>query len=371
MSAQPFLIPDDWADDPSRSQDVENYLAGVSLNGNAPASGSFADRVTARRVDLLARIRDGLPEIAYVPGSCDRYVAARRHYIPGPKKTGKSFLAALDAVDIPLAGGRVVLLDRENGATLYASRLEAIIAARGLDQGQQERISDRLNYFEFPRLTSTDERDFVGLCTDADLVIFDSQRMFLSDLGLDENDSDDYAKFMAALVDPLFRAGIATLILDNAGHADPKRGRGSSSKADLNEVIFTIDALEAFDTDTTGRLRLDIAHSRLGTSGRWELDIGGGIFGSWQRVEPEPDEHAGFRPTGLMERASIFLESCTEPTVRRTITDAIGGKGRYARIAVDTLIREGYARGDKRHGVVSLRPYREADDPRLEEGRNG
>jgi hypothetical protein len=53
------------------------------------------------------------------------------------------------------------------------------------------------------------------------------------------------------------------------------------------------------------------------------------------------------------------------------ITDATGGKGRYARIAIECLIREGYARGAKGQGVESIRPYREATDPLAEAGRNG
>ena len=76
----------------------------------------------------------------------------------------------------------------------------------------------------------------------ADLVIFDSQRRFLTDLGLDEDSSDDYAKFAAATIDAfLFEVGIATLIEDNTGHVQKDRGRGSSAKADLNEVSFILD----------------------------------------------------------------------------------------------------------------------------------
>src|SRR6185437_6992739 len=106
--------------------------------------------------------------------------------------------------------------------------------------------------YEFPRFRDSDRDNLVELCTDADLVVFDSQRMYLSDLGLEENSSDDYAAFMAALIDPLFRAGIATLVLDNAGHQDPKRGRGASAKGDLNEILYAVEAVEHFDLDTVG-----------------------------------------------------------------------------------------------------------------------
>lgn len=335
----------------------------------APVAGHFADRVTGRRVDLVQRIQDGVPQADYLPASDGMLRRGKRHQWVAPKKVGKSIGALAHGVDIVLAGARVVIFDRENGGDLYAARLEGIIDARKLDDEQRTAIAAGLNYYEFPRFRAGDEAELVALCTGADLVVFDSQRMYLSDLGLDENDSDDYADFMAALIDPLFRASIATLILDNSGHVEAKRGRGTSSKGDLNEILFALEGVEKFDLETAGRLRLEITDSRFGNTGRWEMEIGGGVFGSWQRIgHAETDTTSGgFRPTGLMERASCFLEMCHEPPSRTTITDAIGGKAKYARLAVDVLVREGYARTVKTsgtaHPVESVKPYREADDP--------
>ena len=127
--------------------------------------------------------------------------------------------------------------------------------------------------------------------------------------------------------------------------------------------------VEKFNLDTTGRLRLEITDSRFGNSGRWEMEIGGGVFGSWQRVDQTEGEYVGFRPTAYMECASIFLENCSEPIVRTDIATSIGGKAKYARLAVDVLVREGYAQGAKGSGVESVKAYREASDPRLHPGR--
>ena len=44
----------------------------------------------------------------------------------------------------------------------------------------------------------------------AGYLVFDSQRMFLTDLGLSEGDADEYAAFMQYAVEPLFSAGVAT-----------------------------------------------------------------------------------------------------------------------------------------------------------------
>ena len=337
-------------------------------------SGSFADRVAGRRVDLVKRLRDGIPAVDYLPGSAEILRRGKRHHMVAPKKVGKSLGALLLTVDVALAGGRVVIFDRENGANLYADRLGQILTARGLDELERAIIGTQIAYYEFPRFRDSDQAELAALCAGADLVILDSQRMYLSDLGLEENSSDDYAAFMAALIDPLFQADIATLILDNSGHQEPRRGRGASAKGDLNEILFAAEAVEHFDLDTPGRLRLEITDSRFGDNGRWELEIGGGVFGTWQRVE-HPDHHddpIGFRPTGKMEAASIFVENCSEPVSRTTVTDAIGGKTKYARLAIDVLAREGYLRtvkGDRgARPVESVQPYREADDPLTEGG---
>jgi hypothetical protein len=334
----------------------------------------FDDRVRSRRVDLVQRIRDGIPPIEYLPASEGMLVTGRRHHVAAPKKSGKSLGFVVHLVDMVIAGARVVVFDRENGANLCALRLDAILTARQLHD-QADKVAAALAYYEFPRFNKDDEPDLVDLCTGADLIVFDSQRMYLSDLGLDENSSDDYTDFMAALIDPLFRAGIATLILDNSGHQE-KRGRGSSSKGDLNEILFTLETIEKFNLATVGRIRLDITDSRIGTTGRWEMEIGGGVFNSWRRLDHEDaDGPTGFRPTGQMERASRFIESCSEPPSRRTITDAIGGRAKYARLAIDVLVREGFVRSVKGLGsaqpVESVKPYREAEDPLIQAAESG
>src|SRR5665213_88957 len=108
--------------------------------------------------------------------------------------------------------------------------------------------------------------------------------MFLTDVGLSEDSADDYARFMARIIDPLFNAGVATMILDNTGHGDRTRARSTSSKDDLNEILFTLEIDTEFSLGNAGRLRLrlEAGRSRYGHTGEWLLEIGGGIFGHWQ-----------------------------------------------------------------------------------------
>jgi hypothetical protein len=335
--------PIDWPDLGEISPpDVET----AASNGHPVTAADFNGRVAATRVDLLQRIRDGIPAIDYLPASDGMLVRGKRHHNPAPKKSGKSISWEVHWVEMVLAGARVVILDRENGADLYARRLQAIIDHYGrgrIGEAAQQQLTANLLYYEFPRLRLDDGEQLAALCAGADIVVFDSQRMFLTDLGLKENDSDDYATFVGIAVDPLFRAGIATMILDNTGHMEPKRSRGSSSKGDLNEIIFSLEVAELFDLNTMGKVRLEIEDSRFGNRGRWEMSIGGGHFEPWERVDQlEQDSPALFRPTGYMERVSVYLELQSEPVSRNSVEDAIG-KSRYVRIAMDCLLREGYA----------------------------
>jgi hypothetical protein len=277
---------------------------------------------------------------------------------------GKSLGALVLNIDMALAGEKIVIFDRENGANLYAERLDQIHDARGFDEEAMRTIAEGIAYYEFPRFRTEDEEELTQLCAGASLVVFDSQRMFLSDLGLEGSSNDDYAVFMATLVDPLFRSGTATLILDNAGHEEPKRGRGASAKGDLNEILFAFYEAEPFDLGTAGRLRLEIMDSRFGDSGTWSLILGGGLFETWDRVE-EDAKPAEWQPTHYMEKVSRFIEE--NPDLPKTvITDESGlGKAIYVRQALETLVRFKYVkRADGPRGALvhtSLVPYRETD----------
>lgn len=257
--------------------------------------GSFNDRVVVRRVDLIEAIENGLPPINYLPASDEMLVRGKRHLLAAPAKDGKSLAALVHTVDMVFEGAVVAIFDRENGAQTYARRLQDIILARNLTAEQRAMIQGRLAYHEFPSLRAEDREALVAYCQQCDLVVFDSQRMFLSELGLKEDVSDDYAQFMDALIDPLFRAGVATLVLDNTGHTDKKRSRGSSAKGDLNELVFSLQKTADFDLFTTGEVKLKVEKTRFGNTGEWTMKLGGGQYGSWQSngpAKPRPDFQA-------------------------------------------------------------------------------
>lgn len=347
-------------------------------NGNTPAStaatppdddpAGFTARVAATRVDLIRLIRDGIPPRTFLPASDLMLIPGKRHYCPAPKKSGKSITTLTHSVDMVIAGATVAILDRENDSDEYARRLEGIITARNLDTATQDQLATRLRYYAYPRLRDKDGPELAAFFADTDLVVFDSQRTFLSTLGLKEDTSDDYAAFCEAALEPLSRAGTATLVLDNTGHAEPKRGRGSSAKGDLNEIIFTLETVKNLDLNTVGLVRLEIADSRFGTQGSWEMRIGGGTFGSWERVDtPTPPAATDpFRPTILMERVSRYLEEQPTEASLTTVEGTVTGHTKYVRVALDRLVHEAYVterRGPRNSRLfTSKRPFRD-DDP--------
>lgn len=241
------------------------------------------------RVDVVARIKAGIPERQFVDGTGRTIVKSKRHHLAAGGKTGKSLtMGVVMAHDVVAAGGTVAVLDRENGSDEFARRLEAVLDARS---GDRDAVSERLRYYAWPSL-SLDWRDdpsYVEAFADVDLVIFDSTRSHLTPLGLKEDQSDDFAAFTSALIDPLSKAGIATLTLDNVGHVEKGRPRGTSAKADLCDIAYVMHGVKPFSLDVAGRVELRCTHSRIGeVDGAWEMELGGGHYGSWRRLGARP-----------------------------------------------------------------------------------
>ena len=273
--------------------------------------GSFGARVLGTERDLMDIIENGIPPVEYLPGADGILIRGTRNQIAAFQKTGKSIGTLVLCFDMAMAGCRIAILDRENGTRTFADRLSAIIDARGSSAKEKQRWRENVRYLEFPQLRATDADDLVGwaMAKRLDLVVFDSQRMFLTDLRLSESNPDDYSKFMDIAIDPLFRAGIATLILDNTGFGDQTRSRSSSAKGDLNEVLFAMEGLgDDPSLKKQGRLRLwlEPGRSRYGHTGEWTLDIGGGVFGCWTSIEEGSDtKRAAFTETVLRVLAAV------------------------------------------------------------------
>jgi AAA domain-containing protein len=329
------------------------------------AATAPAAALATARVDLVELIRGGIPERAYVPGA-PFLIRGKRFLLPAPAGAGKSLAALVIGVDVVEARGSAAILDVENGGDEYARRLADVLEARDDAHGTlAASCSERLRYYAYPALRMTwGPEEWAAAFTGVNVVVFDSSRLVLSSAGLAEDRSDDYATFANALLIPLSRANTTTVVLDNTGHNDHDRARGSKAKDDLNETTYVLKVGQEFDRDRSGYVRLVRGRTRFADlPGELHVPLGGGTYGPAREAEAGT-ESSGFRPTHLMERTSIVVEE--NPGLSRTdVLALVGGKREYAQMALTLLVIERYVRAEpdgrsKRHH--SIRPYRESDD---------
>lgn len=326
-----------------------------------------AQALAKSRVDVLQIIRDGIPDREYVPGAEDLLPRGKRIHVTAEKKTGKSLsIAVVTPVAIVAAGGTVVVLDRENGADEYARRLQDVLEARDADDAFSERVREHLHYHAWPTLDLAwhDDPDYPAAFTGADLVIFDSSRSHLTPLGLKEDQSDDFAAFTTALIDPLMNAGITTITLDNSGHLEKDRPRGTSAKEDLCDIAFTMKALTPFSAATPGRLELRCAASRIGeitTGDTWHLALGAGHYGTWQRIGTRPPEArdelreaavevlAAARETLGSEKIGKAIRARPENTLKFSAQDLRAGLNAWAADPASGVLPAAHGKGFTTH----------------------
>jgi hypothetical protein len=317
-------------------------------------------------VDLIAAIEEGIPPRQYLPGAEEVIPKGKRIHVAAEKKVGKSLVfATVLPVEVIAAGGRVVVLDRENGDDESARRLETVLDAREADARFCETVRERLHYHAWPqlRLEWASDPDYPQAFGEADVVVFDSSRSHTASLALRENESDDYSRFVAALIDPLMRAGKAVIVLDNTGHSEKERARGTTAKEDLCDIAFTVRTIKPFSLQQAGIVELRCMYSRIGeiTHGdSWRMELGDGAYGSWQRDERPAEDSSAFRPTHQMRAVSETVEQ-SPGLSKAAIRSAVKGKNEYIDRALELLISEGYIevyKDGRAHRHRSLRPYR-------------
>src|SRR5689334_15079087 len=99
-------VPSETAGHRLRREAWESGETGAKRKHNKRVADpdSFTARVTERRVDLVQRIKEGLPPREYLPASDRMLIRGKRHQIAAPWKVGKSLSQLVHAVDMTLAG---------------------------------------------------------------------------------------------------------------------------------------------------------------------------------------------------------------------------------------------------------------------------
>jgi len=317
------------------------------------------------RVDLIAFIREGIPEREYVPG-CEPYlIAGKRYLVPAPAGEGKSLIGLVIAVDVVAAGGTAVILDVENGSEEYARRLEDILTARDDDGSLAEACVENLRYHAWPAMnTKWSGDDWAAANNDVDLVIFDSSRFMLTTAGLKENESDDYAKFVNGLLIPLARTGVTTMVLDNTGHEETDRARGTKAKEDLNEVVYVCKVSSAFDRSIRGEARLERTRTRFADlPAVLGVPLGDGVYGPVSVVDRVAEETERDDEKAEQVRFAIMLAVRETPGMKkRDLRKAVKGPATDIDIALSTLIKDGRVRVEDGPRNSKLHYPTKADD---------
>lgn len=310
-----------------------------------------ADRVAAmlgEPVDLLAL--DTSKRRPWTPGARRITRPGLRTIRFGARGSGKSWAELILAVQVCEAGGSVLYADWENGPRRQAERLAAVLANR--PSATRAAVAERFDYRPNPRLgklgNATAVEEWAALFTGRDLAVIDSCARALAQLGLDENQAADFARFMAGYIDPIATQNIAVDLLDNTGWSDADRTRGSSAKLDLVECAYRVTSTD-IAPDKAGTITLDRVRSRDGDEAL-QLVVSVGA-GSYSDVH-QPDVHE--RDAALAE---MLLEHLAEHPGEPTEAIAKALHSRQSRIRDGMAVLEG-------RGTVLMRPSQSV-------GRNG
>lgn len=290
--------------------------------------------------------------------------------VHGESGSGKTWLALHACVQELQAGHRVVYIDHEGDPRSIVARL--------LDLGLTADTIVRGFHYVQPETPFTDGGTAVLEAVrmlEASLVVIDSTGEGLALGGAKPNADEEVARWFREVPRRIADQGPAVLLLDHTAKANGGElwPIGSQRKrAAINGAQFYIETLSPFSRDRAGAAKLVCAKDRHGhyTFGQKVATL---------RVTPSPEglritlpavetrTDTPFRPTTLMEKVSRALEASPDPLTFRGILQHVQGREEAIRQALDLLTGTGHVQrtpGPRNsHQHVSLRPYRQEDDP--------
>jgi hypothetical protein len=356
-----LAVPDPGYFDPSEYEqppvaDLEWFAQ--HTNGNAALESGWIARP-------LASVSDEppvAPELALgilYPG--------KRHVFSGPQESAKTLAAYVCGLEVVRAGQTIVLVDFEMGEYDAKRRMREL----GATDDELEAIA----YVE-PQSPATALAIERLISTEPALVIVDAAAGAFQVEGLDDNSRRDVEVWAQSWVNPFWRAQIATLVLDHVTKNAETRGNyaiGSERKVGGVDVHIGFSVIHPISRGGSGRYKVTTHKDRGGFLKRgklaeFALRSDPETHALSCSLEPfvESDETHRFRPTGIMEKVSRWLELQPDPVSRNLVENAKLGSREYVRIALDVLVDEGYlgaSEGPRKARLVEvIRVYREDSD---------
>jgi hypothetical protein len=308
------------------------------------------------------------PPIEPTLGGTSLLYPGKRHVFSGPPESAKTLAAYTMLILVARTGHTGILIDFEMGSRDAKKRLQEL--------GATPDEIDLIPYLE-PDIPATPARLKVLVDLQPQLVVIDAAAGAYQAEGLDDNKRADVERFSRLYVGAFWLAGIATIIIDHVVKNIEGRGKfaiGSERKLGSSDVHLGFDTIQPISRGTSGRYKITTHKDRGGCLKRGhiadlelESDPDTNAI-SWRCVEPKPTTSEGgyFRPTHLMEKVSINLETRTEPASRNEIAGELGGTKEYVLKAITALVTEDFVTetpGPRRSKLLTSKSrYREADD---------
>ena len=312
------------------------------------------------------------------------------HSFHGESESGKSLVLQLEAIRLVGSGADVLYVDFESDAGSVTERLVSF----GADPTAIREHLWYVNPDVSPSATSGELQAWQEMLSHPyALVIIDGVTDSLGVFGMSTKDNDDIARWQRLLPKQIARqTGAAVAVIDHVVKDPEARGRfaigGQAKMAGLTGAGYTVEIIQPLGRGLRGVISLRVGKDRpghvRGQAGQFRKsdrtqEAARVIVDSTGEspavtIEPPastPDtagEARPFRLTGMMEKVSLFLESCGGVGQSgKAVEDGIIGRSAHVRNALSTLIREGYVvtsngpRGAVMHSLVGT--YRQADDP--------
>jgi len=321
---------------------------------NAEAGGSW---LTGAPMDPAAEKPEPLPTLPGLPF----LHAGASAMIVGPTGGGRSSLIEACLYDAARAGLPCLYLGHEVTESEFNARAASLAEIRG--DALTDQLRAELARARYLDLTTTAARAWDEPTTWAEgvaqlyrVVVFDPLSAVESAVGLNfEQRNTEYIRFFDRIVQPVTARGVSVVLIDNVGHAEEakNRAKGASAKSDRADLTFSCALVSDGLLVKAHKIRsVRAAFSRGQT---WLF------VKATQMIETQAADAGGFRPTKLMQKASIYIEMNPSEGIR-AIRCGVGGKLDYVDKAVKCLVEEGFVEvrsyGQKR-AHYSLKPFRE------------
>lgn len=345
------------------------------------------------RIDLSAHL-DGThvpqtPELLHRADGERLLYRGRVHSFHGESESGKSWVALAAAAEQLERGHDVLMLDFESDAHTVVGRLLRL----GITPAAIATHFDYRRPETSPALLAREHEAWASLLTRSYTVaILDGVTEALAVYGVTSKDNDEVTQWIRTTPRRVAAAtGAAVILVDHVTKDADSRGRfaigGQAKMAALDGAAYVVEVLEPLGVGLAGRVALRVAKDRPGGirphAGAWRksdrtqeaavvvIDSTEDDVTTVQIEQPRGDLGATddgaqpFRPTGLMERVSRFLENANAAVSRTGLGSSVRGRRDYILQAVDCLIIDGYAAADGpslNGGKPTIRlitPYRE------------